>query len=125
MTTQSKILIALALVALLLGALVLVFAGTGWPRMAAMDGGIVVMKYNPSGDPEHTRDEKYAHLYHMTGALIAERNRAAMWFLCTLGLSSCGVSALLLGWSIDRERPCRRNTGDSHVLRSTEIGDGP
>jgi len=110
MTTQSKILIALALVALLLGAVVLVFAVTGWPRMAVMDGGILVMKYDPSGDPAHAWDEKYAHLYHMTGVLIAERNRAALWFLCTLGLSSCGASALLLGLSIDRERLCRRTS---------------
>ena len=108
MTTQSKMLIALALAALLLGALVLVFAVMGWPRMAMIDAGILIMKYDPNGDPEHPRDQKYAHLYHMTGVFIAERNRAAMWFLCTLGLSFLGVSSLLFGWSIDRERLCRR-----------------
>ena len=108
MATQSKILIVLALVAVLLGAFVLVFAVTGWPRMAMIDAGLLVMKYDPNGDPEYHQDRKYAHLYHMTEFFIGERNRVATWFLCTLGLSFLAVGPILLAWSIDRERLRRR-----------------
>jgi hypothetical protein len=108
MATQSKILIVPALVAVLLGAFVLVFAVTGWPRMAMIDAGLLVMKYDPNGDPEYHQDRKYAHLYHMTEFFIGERNRVATWFLRTLGFSFIGMGAILLVWSIDRERLCRK-----------------
>jgi hypothetical protein len=108
MTTPSKILVALAIVAVLLGTFILVFAVTGWPRMAMIDGGILVMKYDPNADPEQPQSQKYAHLYHMTEFFIAERNRVATWFPCTLGLTFLAVGAILSAWSIDRERLCRR-----------------
>jgi hypothetical protein len=108
MTTQSKTLIALAIVAVLLEAFVLVFAVTGWPRMAVIDAGILVMKCDPNADPEYPQSQKYAHLYHMTEFFIGERNRVATWLLCTLGLAFLAVGGILLAWSIDRERLSRR-----------------
>jgi hypothetical protein len=110
MRISSKLLLVAAAVAMLLGAFVLVFAVTGWPRMAMIDAGILVMKYDPNADPEYPQSRKYAHLYHMTEVFIAERNRVAMWFLGTLGLSFLGVGGTLLAWSIDRERLRHRMT---------------
>jgi len=43
MTTPSKILIALSIVAVLLGAITLVFA-KGWPRIAAIDVEFLMIK---------------------------------------------------------------------------------
>ena len=74
------------------------------------------MKYDPNVDPEYPQSRKYAHLYHMTEVFIGERNRVATWFLLTLGLSFLTVGAILLAWSIDRERLTRR-------MKNLEHGD--
>jgi hypothetical protein len=108
MTTQSKILIALAIVAVLLGAMVLVFAVMCWPVIAGTDMAFLVAQYDPNGDPGYQEYRTYANLYHVAKSIGAQRNRQGMQFLWTVGLSLLAVGGILLAWSIDRERLSRR-----------------
>jgi hypothetical protein len=108
MTTQSKILIALAVAALLAGAIVVVWTAVGWRVIAGTDMCSLTTRYDPKGDPNYQAYRTYDDLYRLTKHIAEQHNDFAVRFLCTLGFSFFGAGVILLAWSIDRERLYRR-----------------
>jgi len=108
MTAQSRILIAMAIVAGLFAAVILAFAVMAWPVIAGTDMTFLVAQYDPNGDPGYQEYRTYANLYHVAKSIGAERNRQGRQFFWTVGLSFLAVGGILLAWSIDRERLSRR-----------------
>ncbi len=108
MTTQSRILVVLAIAALLIGAITVVGTATAWRAIGGMDMHFLTTRYDPNGDPNYQAYRTYEDLYRLATHIGEQRNRVGAWFLCTLGFSFLGVGAILLAWSIDRERLSRR-----------------
>ncbi len=108
MTTQSKILTALAVAAVLIGVIVVVWTVTAWHVIGGTNMHSLTTRYDPKGDPNYQAYRTYDDLYRLTKHIAEQHNDFAVRFLCTLGFSFLGVGVVLLAWSIDRERLCRR-----------------
>ncbi|MEN6577660.1 MAG: hypothetical protein ABFD90_15050 [Phycisphaerales bacterium] len=108
MQMYSKVLIALSALALLLGAIPLVFAATVTRFAAADDVHLLTTRYNPNGDIAYQDLRTYDTLYAWTEHILHHRNHFALSFHCTLGAAFVIMGMLLIAWTVDREHLLRR-----------------
>lgn len=108
MQTYSKVLITLSALALLIGAIILVFSATVMRFIATDDVHLLTTRYNPNGDIAYQDLRTYDNLYAWTEHILHHRNHFATRFHCTLGAAFVIIGMSLIAWTVDRERLCRR-----------------
>ncbi len=89
----------------------MVWTVAAWRVVAGTNMHSLTTRYDPKGDPSYQAYRTYDDLYRLTKHIAKQHNDFAARFLCTLGSSFLGVGVILLVWSIDRERLCRRIKG--------------
>jgi len=123
MQPYSKVLIALSALALVVGAFALVFTATVMRFIAADDVHLLTTRYNPNGDIAYQDLRTYDNLYAWTEHILHHRNHFAMSFHCTLGAAFVIMGMLLIAWTADRERLCRRlKTHKGRTSQGTDPG---
>lgn len=123
MRMYSKVLIALSALALLIGAIGLVSTATVMRFIVADDVHLLTTRYNPNGDIAYQDLRTYDNLYAWTEHILHHRNHFALSFHCTLGAAFVITGMLLIAWTVDRERLCRRlKTHKGQAAQDTATG---
>ncbi|MEN6333196.1 MAG: hypothetical protein ABFE01_02985 [Phycisphaerales bacterium] len=106
MTRDSRILIGVAILALLCGVILLVLTAVGATQIVAGKQTILLkgMRYDPYGDVKR----RHETLHALAERVLHQRIHYQRAFHYTLGTSCIVTGLLLIGWTVDHERLRRR-----------------
>ncbi len=108
MNRHSKILLGVALIALLAGVGTIVWTATIIRFVAHDDVYLLETRYNPNGDPSYEPHRTYDTLYQWAEHLVHHRNHFAFRYHHTLSAALLIIGFVLAAWSFDRARLLRK-----------------